>query len=131
MSNMSSDRALITAPLSADSAPLDFSLDRYRSVGDIDVTITAELGRRSITLYELLRFKINDVLVFSRPIGEHVDLFAGNVLIGTAEILATDDKLAIRVADLLDKASSSNVQRSEVKQTANSLIRESLASDAA
>jgi flagellar motor switch/type III secretory pathway protein FliN len=89
MSNISSDRALITSALSADATPLASSLDLYRAVGDIDVTITAELGRRLITLHQLLRLRIDDVLVFSRPIGEHVDLFAGNVLIGAAEILAT------------------------------------------
>jgi flagellar motor switch/type III secretory pathway protein FliN len=64
MSNISSDRALITSALSGDATPLDSSLDLYRAVGDIDVAITAELGRRLITLHQLLRLRIDDVLVF-------------------------------------------------------------------
>jgi flagellar motor switch/type III secretory pathway protein FliN len=120
MSNTSSDRALTTSLPSSDTVSLDISLDLYRSVEDIDVTITAELGRRLITLHQLLRLRIDDVLVFSRPIGEHVDLFAGNVLIGAAEILATDEKLAVRVADLVDKPAFSHGQDSEAKSMASS-----------
>jgi flagellar motor switch/type III secretory pathway protein FliN len=131
MSNISSDRAPITSAASGDATPLDLGLDCYRSVGDIDVTITAELGRRLITLHQLLRLRVDDVLVFSRPIGEHVDLFAGNVLIGAAEILATDEKLAIRVAELLDKPTPSYGQDLETRQAASSVVRERLVSDAA
>jgi flagellar motor switch/type III secretory pathway protein FliN len=124
MSNTSPDRALTTSPSRSDTAPFDVSNDLSHFVGDIEVTITAELGRRLITLHELLRLRVDDVLVFSRPLGEHVDLLAGNVIIGAAEILATEEKLAVRVADLVENSASSHGQNSEPKQTASSFGRE-------
>ncbi len=117
MSNMFSDRVITNYATGSDAAPVDFSLEVYRSMGEIEVTLSAELGRRLISVQELLRLRVDDVLVLSRPTGENVDLFAGDVLIGNAEILATDEKLAIRVSDLLDKPAASLSQDPGSKQS--------------
>ena len=70
------------------------------SIQDVELTLTVELDRRSISVGELLQLEIGHVLKFSRPVGEDLDLFAGDVRFGSVEILTVDGKLAARVADL-------------------------------
>ena len=79
-------------------------MDVYEQFGDIELILVAELDRRTISADELLRLEVGQVLTFLRPAGENIDLFAGDVLLGTAEILAVGEQLAVRVADIRDKS---------------------------
>lgn len=65
--------------------------------------VLALIDQTSISLAELMHLEVNQVLPLSRPAGENIDVLVGDVLIGSAEILVTDDKLAVRVAELRDK----------------------------
>jgi flagellar motor switch/type III secretory pathway protein FliN len=98
-----------TKQRSEQTAP-ELDLEEFRSIGDICITVTAELGRRFISVEELLRFRVNDVFTLFRPTGEHVDLVAEGTLIGTAEIVATDETLSVQVTDLVDKAPNPPVE---------------------
>jgi len=73
--------------------------------------VVAELDRGTISMGELLRLEIGDILPFARPVGETIDLFAADVLIGNAEILAVNEKLAVRVADVNRKLTSSQAKK--------------------
>jgi flagellar motor switch protein FliN len=72
----------------------DFTL-----VEDVMVELRAELDKRTTTFGELLNLDVGSVLQLSRSTGDNVDLFAGEVLIATGEILVIDSTLAVRVAD--------------------------------
>lgn len=78
----------------------DALLKRFDSIGDIPMELRAELDRRPISCQELLELKVGSLLVLTRPTGENIDVYAGEVLIGTGEILVVDNTLAVRVADL-------------------------------
>ena len=75
-------------------------LERFKVIGDVPVEVRAELDRRPITCRELLELQVGSLLVLTRPTGENIDVYAGDVLIGTGEILVIDTTLAVRVADL-------------------------------
>ncbi len=79
------------------------NLELFGGIGDVQVTLSAELDHRTISVHELMRLEVDQIISLSRPAGENVDLFVGDVLIGNAEILVVDEKLAVRVADLKDK----------------------------
>src|SRR5688500_18181044 len=103
MSSMSIDMANTSVrQIATKSTPL--SIDVYEQFGDIELTLIAELDRRTISTDDLLRLEEGQVLTFLRPAGENIDLFAGDVLLGTAEILTIGEQLAVRVADIRDKA---------------------------
>lgn len=70
------------------------------------MTVHAELGSRVVSFSELVSLDVNSLLSLSRPSGENIDLYVGDVLLGNGEILVVDEKLAIRVADLRDKPSA-------------------------
>src|SRR4051794_27754698 len=83
----------------------------YRDLENVKLTVVAELDRGIISMDELLNLKAGDILPFSRPVGENIDLFASDILIGNAEILALNEKLAVRVADVNRKLTSSQAKR--------------------
>lgn len=85
----------------AGSEPID--LEIFELIGDVGVPLTAELDRSTVSVHELMRWKVDTVITLARPTGENIDLLAGGVVIGNAEILVLDGKLAVRVADLKDK----------------------------
>lgn len=77
----------------ADLAGFDF-------IGDVLVTIEAELDRRTISFGELLDLRPGSVVALTRPTGENIDLYAAGVPIGNGEVLVVESRLAIRLADL-------------------------------
>ncbi len=85
----------------------ELKLARYQLIADVELDLLAELDRRMISAEELIRLKEGDVITFGRPAGENISLFAGDVLLGSAEILVVDERLAVRVADLRDKLARS------------------------
>lgn len=86
-------------------------LERFAVVADIPLTIYAELDRRTITFRELLELSPDTLLPLTRPAGENIDLYAGEVLIGSGEVLVADARLAVRIADILDRPSGPRTQK--------------------
>jgi flagellar motor switch/type III secretory pathway protein FliN len=86
----------------------------FQELENVKLTVVAELDRGTISMGELLNLNVGDILPFPRPIGENIDLFAADILIGNAEILAINEKLAVRVADVNRKLSSSQAQKNSL-----------------
>ena len=76
----------------------------FQIVEDVNLTLRAELDQRTISFPELLGLEVDSILNLTRPTGENVDLYAGNVLIGYGEILVIEQSLAVRVAELRARA---------------------------
>ena len=99
MKNMS-----ISPDLDDQSTTLEVSYESLAFLGDVPVQVSAELDRRTISVRDLLKLEENHLLLLGRPAGENIDVFAGDVLIATAEILASEERLAVRIADLLGQS---------------------------
>jgi flagellar motor switch/type III secretory pathway protein FliN len=93
----------------------DFS--DYREMENVKLTVLAELDRGMISMDELLKLKVGDILPFSRPVGENIDLFASDILIGNAEILAVNERLAVRISDVNKKLTSSQSKKASLINT--------------
>jgi flagellar motor switch protein FliN len=78
------------------------TLERMQCVTDVPLTLRAELDQKLMTFGELLDLDIGSVIRLSRPTGENIDIYAGDVLIGWGEILLMDGNMSVRVADLRD-----------------------------
>jgi flagellar motor switch/type III secretory pathway protein FliN len=72
----------------------------FEMVEDVKIALRAELDQRTISFLALLGLEVDSILQLTRPTGENVDLYAGDVLIGCGEILVIDSNLAVRMADL-------------------------------
>lgn len=71
--------------------------------GRLPFILEVELGRANMTLRDIAALEVGSVVRLSRPVGAKVDLFAGGVPFATAEVVAIQDSVAVRIADLIRK----------------------------
>ena len=83
---------------------LTLKLDDFQTILEVPLTLTAELDQRKISVSDLLELEVNSLLPLTRPTGENIDLYAGDVLLCSGEILVADSGLAVRVAELRHRA---------------------------
>jgi flagellar motor switch protein FliN/FliY len=69
---------------------------------DVAVKLTAELGRVSMSIGEVLKLGPGSVVGLDRNISEPVDLFVQGVLFARGEVVVVDDRFAIRIQEILD-----------------------------
>jgi flagellar motor switch protein FliN len=75
------------------------SLDRLL---DVTVTVTAELGRVTLSIGDVLKLGVGSVLELSRAVSEPVDLMVQGVRLGRGEVVVVDDRFAIRIKEISD-----------------------------
>ncbi len=69
---------------------------------DVMVTVTAELGRRRMTLAELSHLQPGSIVELYRSVADPVDLVAQGIPIARGEVVVVDDRFAIRITEILD-----------------------------
>ena len=77
----------------------------YELINDVEITLHAELDHKTFSFEQMVNLRVGSILELGRPTGENVDLYAGDVLLGTGEILIVESTLAIRLADLRNNPS--------------------------
>lgn len=70
--------------------------------GDIKFALDVELGRRSLSLREILDLKEGSIVELRKTAGESVDVMVNHRLLATAEVVVIEDNFAIRVTDIID-----------------------------
>lgn len=68
---------------------------------DVPVDLVAVLGRKNISLKDLLRFKVGQTLDLERSPNEFVDLVANGKIIARGELVEIDGKLGVRIIKML------------------------------
>lgn len=68
---------------------------------DVPVKLVAVLGKKTISLNELLQIKQGQVIDLDRPPSEIVDLVANGQLVGRGELVDMDGKLGVRILKML------------------------------
>jgi flagellar motor switch protein FliN len=68
---------------------------------DVTVTLTAELGRTTVTLGEVLRLGNGSVVPLDRLIAEPVEITARGVLLARGEVVVVDDRFAVRIKEIV------------------------------
>ena len=67
---------------------------------DVPVPLEVRLGCRPITLEAIANLEPGSIVPLDRAAGETFDVFIGDLLLATAEVVIVDGALAIRVTDL-------------------------------
>ncbi len=86
-------------------------LDRT-TLMDIPVKISAVLGSHKIKVEELLLMEDGTVLDLDRKVGEPIDLYVNETLIGRGELVMTDTGLGVSMTEIVQTGASLS-QRSE------------------
>ncbi len=72
-----------------------------RTLGDIPVQVTVELGRTSMTLREVLELQEGSILELDRLAGEPLDLKVGGQLIAQGEVVAVDSNYGLQITNVI------------------------------
>lgn len=89
-------RALGTGP---GGGPVALALIR-----GVEMQVTAELGRTTMTVRELLQLGPGSVIELDRAAGSPVDLLVNGTLIARGEVVVIDEEYGIRVSEIVDPA---------------------------
>ena len=68
---------------------------------NVALGVSAELGRCSLRLGELLKLGSGAVVELDRRAGAPIDLFVNGKLIARGEIVAVDDRYGVRLTEVL------------------------------
>lgn len=86
---------LDTLPASGTGTALDNLLD-------VSVSVTAELGRTTTSIGQLLRLNVGSVVELERLISDPVDLVAQGIRLARGEVVVVEDRFAIRIQEIID-----------------------------
>ncbi len=75
--------------------------EAFNMTADVPVQVVAILGKKTISVKELVGFKMGQVIDLARPINETVDLVAGGKLVAKGELVDIDGKMGVRVTKLV------------------------------
>lgn len=68
---------------------------------DVNVTVTLELGRTTLTVRDLLQLNQGSVVEFDRRVGEPLDLYVNGTLLAHGELVVVDDGFGIRLTEVM------------------------------
>lgn len=67
---------------------------------DVQVTVSAELGRASVPIQDLVGLSEGSVFELNRDVGAPIELIAQGVPLGNGEVVVVDDSFAIRIKEI-------------------------------
>lgn len=72
---------------------------------DIPIDLVVELGRTTLSVRELSRLEADDVIELNRLVNEPLEILAGGQTFAKGEVVVVDDRVALRITDLIERSS--------------------------
>lgn len=79
------------------------TLPPYPAYEDIEIEVTAELGRAEVRISNLLKIGRGALIDLERDVSDNIDIYANGQRIARAEIVIMDDRLAFRVSKIFKR----------------------------
>lgn len=90
-------------------------LHQMERIGDIEITVRAELDQTTLTFAELIDLDVGSLIQLPRPTGENVDVYVEEALLGWGEVLLMDGMMTVRLADLRNARPPDLLQEDEME----------------
>ena len=74
-------------------------LEEIAEIADVPVEVEVELGRKVMTIADILELGENSVIRIARSAGDNIDILVGGTLIGYGEIVIIEDAVGVRITD--------------------------------
>ena len=68
---------------------------------DVPVYLTVEVGRRKMTIKELLSLASGSIVSFDRSVTEPMDIMVNGTLIARGEVVSADGQFGLRLVDVV------------------------------
>jgi len=82
---------------------------------DIPITITVEIGSKSMPIEEILKLAPSSVIDLDRYLNEPIDLKVNGVLVAKGELYQVDDNFAIKITEILTKEERVRLVSSQIR----------------
>ena len=70
-------------------------------VFDVPVSISAVLGRASLSVSQLLQLNSGSVLELDRKVGEAIDIYVNNRLVARGEVVIVEERLGVTMTEII------------------------------
>jgi flagellar motor switch protein FliN len=70
-------------------------------VFDVPVSISAVLGRASLSVAQLLQLGNGSILELDRKVGEAIDIYVNNRLVARGEVVIVDERLGVTMTEII------------------------------
>lgn len=74
---------------------------RLELLMNVPLAVSAELGRCTLRLSELLKLGAGSIVRLDRPAGAPVDVLVNDRLVAHGEVIAVDDRFGVRITDVV------------------------------
>jgi flagellar motor switch protein FliN/FliY len=74
-------------------------LQEIADLADVIVDVEVELGRRIMTIAQILQLGPDSVVRMGRSAGDNIDILIGGTLVGYGEIVIIEDAVGVRITD--------------------------------
>jgi flagellar motor switch protein FliN/FliY len=76
------------------------------AVYDVPVSISAVLGRATMSVAQLLQLSSGSVLDLDRKVGEAIDIYVNNRLVARGEVVIVDERLGVTMTEIIKDGDS-------------------------
>ncbi len=82
--------------------------DKISRVANVEVKLSAELGRTTLPLKDVMEYDAGSIIVLDRLNDEPIDVFVNDILIAKGKIVAIEDTYGIKVTEIVDNNPKEN-----------------------
>jgi flagellar motor switch protein FliN/FliY len=86
----------------------DRTANDLSTVFEVPVSISAVLGRSTLSVAQLLQLGAGSVLELDRKVGEAIDIFVNNRLVARGEVVIVDDHLGVTMTEIIKDGDNQN-----------------------
>jgi flagellar motor switch protein FliN/FliY len=86
-----------TLPPNAGESPAGSDLHDITFLGDVEVTVSVELGRTSMPVREVLKLRRGSVIELNKLSGQPVEVLVNNTLMARGEVILINGRFGIRL----------------------------------
>jgi flagellar motor switch protein FliN/FliY len=73
-----------------------------RILSDVEMTVTAELGRAFMTVRELLSLTPGSIVELDRVAGTPIDVLVNGTVVARGEVVVVDEEFGVRITEIVD-----------------------------
>ena len=77
-------------------------------VGNVEVTLCAELGKAKITLKDAIEYDEGSIVVLDKLEDEPINVYVDDILIARAKIVAIEDTYGIKIVEIIENKNLEN-----------------------
>jgi len=78
--------------------------EQTAALADVPIEVEVELGRKVMTVDQVLRLTAGSVVRLPRSAGENIDILAGGHVFASGEIVIVEERFGVRITDFREEA---------------------------